>query len=180
MFSTKTAVVLGVVALGSAVLVCQTSGQVWTGGDRSVGAASQPDPEAIKKMMADYKKKADEQRRQTLGATEEEWTVLEPKFDKVQKLSNEIRFGAMMMGFGMARMGGPSAEQQSELQTSTQALSKVLQDKNATAGEIKTALQAYRDAKTKAKAALEQAQKELKEVLSVRQEALLVQMGLLE
>ena len=59
-------------------------------------------------------------------------------------------------------------------------MSKVLDNKDAAPAEIKTALQALRDARAKAETALEAAQKELKEVLTVRQEAVLVQRGLLK
>lgn len=125
-----------------------------------------------------FRKAASDRMRQSLGATEEEWTVLEPKIEKVQTLSMQAR-GGMMMGMGMMGMGGRGGEP-TDMMKASQALTKVLQNKDAAASEIKTALQVLRDAKAKAKAELEQAQKELKEVLSVRQEALLVQMGLLE
>jgi Spy/CpxP family protein refolding chaperone len=80
----------------------------------------------------------------------------------------------MFMGMG-GRGGEPS-----ELAKASQALTAVLQNKEAGAGEIKAALQALRDARAKAKAELEKAQKELKEILTLRQEAQLVQMGVLD
>ena len=127
-----------------------------------------------------FRKAASDRMRQSLGATGEEWTVLEPKIEKVQNLAMQVR-GGMMMGMGMVMMGMTArGAEPTDVMKASQALTKVLQDKDATAGEIKTALQVLRDAKAKAKAELEQAQKELKEVLSVRQEAQLVQMGLLE
>jgi predicted S18 family serine protease len=61
-----------------------------------------------------------------------------------------------------------------------QELSTLLQNKDAKPEDIKAALAAYRDARTKAKAELEKAQKDLRDLLTVRQEAVLVSMGTLD
>jgi len=84
--------------------------------------------------------------------------------------------GMMGMGIGMYVMGMGARGSESEVLKATQALAKVLKDKDAAPGDIKSALQNLRDARAKAKAALEEAQKELRSVLTLRQEALLVQM----
>lgn len=184
MLNMKTAV-LGVMFLASVVLVRQASGQTWTvGGDRTMsGATSQPSPEAVKKMMDDWKKKADDSRHQSLGATEEEWKVLQPKMEKVQTLQSQAG-GGMMMGGGMGggmmvTMGGANQEQPA-VQQKLAALAKVLANKDATNQEVATAAKEYRDAKAKAKEALEAARKELKELLTVKQEAQLLAWGMLE
>ncbi len=145
------------------------------------------------RMMLDpnyIRRAASDRMRQTLGATDEEWTVLEPKIEKVTTLSLQARGGGMIaMGMGMFGFGGrgggmggagAAAGQQSELMKASQALAELLKNKDASAADIKSALQAYRDARARARAELEQAQKELKELLTMRQEAQLVQMGLLE
>ena len=163
-------VVLGVLCTGTAL------SQPWGAGPAGGGRTFDPnwirafDPNSLRKAASD-------RLREALGATEEEWTVLAPKVEKVQMLSMQTR-GGMMMGMGMFIMGGRGTE--TEVMKASQALGQVLKDKDSTPGQIKTALQVLRDAKAKAKADLEQAQKELKEVLSVRQEAVLVQWGLLE
>jgi hypothetical protein len=125
------------------------------------------DPNYVRKMFSDRS-------RQTIGATEEEWTVIEPKFEKVQRLSMELRGGGMMF------MGGFGGGEESETMKASRALGKALQDKDATPADIKAAMQALRDARAKTKTALEEAQKDLRSVLSIRQEAALVQMGLLD
>lgn len=55
-----------------------------------------------------------------------------------------------------------------------------MENKDSTAADIEPKLKAFRDAKAKAQADLVAAQAKLKEVLKVRQEAQLVQMGLLD
>ena len=127
------------------------------------------DPNSYRKMMSDFQKRQ-------LGATDEEWTVLEPKLEKVQKLNNEVRNGAMM---GMYMMG-PMGAGESDVAKAARELAKVLKNKDASPGDIKSAVTALRDAKAKAKIELEKAQKELKELLTIRQEALLIQQGQLD
>jgi hypothetical protein len=129
--------------------------------------------------------------KEALGCTDEEYAVLQPKIEKVQTLSREARGGGMMMGGGRGGRGGPGGpggpgggaaapEPTTAVGKAAAALAKVLTNKDAPAEEIKTALQALRDAKAKVKTELEAAVKALKEVLTVRQEAQLVQMGIIE
>jgi hypothetical protein len=60
------------------------------------------------------------------------------------------------------------------------ALREALASDSTTPDEIKTKLQALRDARKKAQADLDQAREDLEKVLTLRQEAVLVQMGMLE
>jgi hypothetical protein len=126
--------------------------------------------------------------KQALGVTDDEWKVIEPKVTKVQTLQRDARsggrgFGGMMGGRG-GRGGGAggaaAAEPTTDVAKATAALAKVLENKDAPAADIKTALQALREARVKADAAIEAAQKDLKEILTARQEAILVQMGTLK
>ena len=73
--------------------------------------------------------------------------------------------------------GDRGTEQQDE---NLQALQTLLEDENATSDEIKSKLSALRKAQVTAKQELAVAQKELRELLTLRQEAMLVVMGLLE
>ena len=124
--------------------------------------------------------------KEALGCTDEEFKVLQPKLEKVQTLSRDLRGGGMggMMGGRGARNGpgggAPAAEPTTDVGKAAAALTKGLANKDAPAEEIKTALQALRDAKAKVKTELEAAVKALKEVLTVRQEAQMVQMGVIE
>ena len=147
-------------------------GRAWGGGrgfDPNMMRAF--DPNSIRKMYADRIKQA-------LGATDEEWTILEPKIEKVTLLRMQMQGGGMgMMIMGM--FGRPGAEP-SDLMKAQQALAQVLAKKDAAPGDINDALKALRAAKAKAKVELEKAQAELKEVLTLRQEAQLVQMGTMD
>jgi Tfp pilus assembly protein FimV len=82
------------------------------------------------------------------------------------------------LGVGGVNIGGGT--EQAEVQKKQQALRELLKNKDASIDDIRTALKDYRDAKAKAKAALEKARAELKELVTLQQEAQLVAMGLLE
>lgn len=117
-----------------------------------------------------------------LGATDEEWKALSPKVEKVLQAQRDARAGGRSFG-GRGGAGGqpaPTTQPQSPVAAANDALNKVLENKDASAEQIKTALTALREAKAKAKAELEKAQKDLRELLTVRQEALLVADGMLD
>lgn len=121
--------------------------------------------------------------KETLGATDEEWKVIEPKLTKVATLTFEARIGGALAMFGRGRGGEAAASRPAPTSDTGKAaveLAKVLADKEAKGEQIKTALQGLRDARAKAKLELEQAQKDLREVLTIRQEAMLVTAGMLE
>lgn len=145
------------------------------------------DREQMQRMMA-------ERLKETLEISDEEWKVFEPRITKVLTLSRQSGgFGGMGMmmrgrrgGFGpgaqAAAPGGDAQAQQQELtpvEKSTQELQTLLDNKDAKPEEIKAKLTAFRDAREKARQELVKAQKELREIVSVRQEAQLVLMGLL-
>ena len=116
--------------------------------------------------------------KDSLGATDEEWKVIKPKIDHVRQLlpRGGARFGGMSPGAG-ARSASIA---QTELAKATESLAALLDSKDTPTAEFRTALQAYRDAKAKVKAELERAQKELRELLTARQEGILKQMGLFD
>lgn len=148
------------------------------------------DPAQMQQMM--------EQRMQEqLGATAEEWKVLGPRVMKVMTLSRQVNTpGGGMFRMGMGRRGGQQGGQagpggpagrrgpfgQGEptaVDTASDALQTTLENTAANADEIKAKLTALRAAKEKAKAELATAQQDLKQVLTLRQEAQLVLMGML-
>jgi chromosome segregation ATPase len=75
---------------------------------------------------------------------------------------------------------GGATTQPSGVQAAMTDLENTLSDQSAGADQIKTKLEALRDARTKAKQDLAQAQVDLKSVLTQRQEAVLVLRGLLD
>jgi Spy/CpxP family protein refolding chaperone len=170
----------------------------------SVGQAGGRDQGQWQQRIEQFRQQMADRMKQALGATDEEWKVLQPRIEKVQTLSRQTRGGGMGMMFSNGRRGGPGGgpggdkregdkregdkrdanrpddRPQSEVEKKVEALQKVLDNKDAKPEEIKASLSALRGARAKARAEHEAAQKELREVVTVRQEAQLVSMGILE
>lgn len=174
------AVVTVVGGLLAGTAYCQQGGG---GGRGGAGGRGRFDPEQMRQQRA-------ERMREALGATDEEWQVLEPLVQKVQTLSAQARVGGGGMRMrrrggadaaGGGGRGGPGAEEpQSELQQAQSALQETLANTNASAADISAKLKVLREAREKARQELDVAQKELREVITLRQEAQLVLMGLLD
>jgi hypothetical protein len=119
--------------------------------------------------------------KEQLKADDDEWKVLSPKIEKLMTAQRDARAGAG--GFGRRPGGGggnadnqpttPVAKASADLRTA-------LDNKDTAAEDIAKKLAALREARDKARADLTAVQKELKEVLTQRQEAVLVTMGMLE
>jgi hypothetical protein len=156
------------------------------GGGGGGGGRGNFDPAQFRQRMLDNLK-------DRLGSSDEEWTALQPKVEKVMDAQRDAMAGNMrgMMGGGggRGRMGGggggggggaANAQPPTPVQEKMQALRETLDNKDASADDIKTKLADLRDAKAKAKEDLTKAQDDLKSVLTQRQEATLVMMGMLE
>jgi len=199
MFARKTiwgvtaAVIMGLLLVGQSL-----SQPRQRGGNQGQGAGGpqgmqggpggrQFDPAQMRQMM-------EQRMREQLGATEQEWKVLGPRVMKVSELNRQISgFGRGFGGpggFGGRRggpQGGPQGDRQGAPQREMTAVEKAseqlqttLEDTAATPDQIKTQLTALRAAKEKAKQELAAAQQELRKVVTVRQEAQLVLMGMLD
>jgi hypothetical protein len=88
-------------------------------------------------------------------------------------------------GFGRGGRGGggnnqPEQPARNAVEQASRDLQKVLDDKSAPEDQIKEKLAAFREARDKSRAELASAQKELKEVVMPRQEAVLVSNGYLD
>ena len=125
--------------------------------------------------------------QEQLGASAEEWTVIQPKLDKVMTAQREAMnsrgFGGSRGGRGGDRdRGGSSADNQpqSPVQTASRELRETLENKEAAPEQITAKLTALREARNKMKEQLATAQKDLQSVLTPRQEAVMVSMGMLE
>jgi hypothetical protein len=160
------------------------------GGDRgSPRGGFNPDPGAMQQRMMEFMKTR-------LGITDDaEWAIIEPRLSKVMTLSRSAsNMGGMMRGMmgrgGMDRGGRRRpdiAGRQDTLeaaddpvQKASDSLQETLDKTDATAEEIKTKLQAFREAREKAQQDLAKARQELRDVLTLRQEAQLVLMGMLD
>jgi hypothetical protein len=161
-----------------------------------------PDPNQLQQIFGDIRKHVEKQRQkqlqEELGATDEEWKALGPKIEKVRTLSRLVGDdggagapGGMpggMFGGGPGGIAGraslmrnldPNA-QPADIEKKSQALQTLLDNKQAKPEAVVASLKAYRDARVKTKQDLAKAQQELKDLLTVRQEAQLVTMGILE
>lgn len=119
--------------------------------------------------------------RERLQVTEEEWGVLQPKIDKVMEAQRGTR-GAGFGGRGFGRgPGGPGGNQpQSPVAKASQELSDALQQENTSEEEINKRLAALREARAAAETELKAAREDLRSLLTPRQEAALVVIGMLD
>ena len=145
------------------------------GGDR--GQRGNFDP-------AEWQKRMMERFKEQLKAPDDEWAVIQPKLEKVMTAQREARAGGMFGGRGgRGGPGGPGGDQQqdtSALGVASRELRTALENENTSGEELDKKLAAFREARAKAQANLEAARKDLKEILSPRQEASLVMIGILE
>ena len=158
--------------------------------------------------MTQFRQAMMDRLKENLGVTDDEFKVLQPKIEKVQTLQRDAMGNRFGMGRARGQFGqggqpgqpgqpgqgaggnppaggqpaaaGAAPAQQSDVQVKTRDLQDMLENKDAKPEEIKAKLDALRDAKAKAKEELTKAQAELKELLSQRQEAVLVTMGTLD
>ena len=147
------------------------------------------DPAQMRQMM--------EQRMQEmLGATAEEWKVLGPRVMKVQELARQsgggpgVMFGPMGRrgaggpgGPGSDRIGGrgmPMNRELTEVEKIQEELQTLLENTTTTPEQIKQQVTKLRAAREKARQELAKAQQDLRQILTVRQEAQLILMGMLD
>ncbi|MCY2954368.1 MAG: hypothetical protein NTU53_20750 [Planctomycetota bacterium] len=137
------------------------------GGGRGNRGGGNFDPAQMRQRMMDRMK-------EQLGATDDEWKVLMPKIEKVMQAQRDSRGGGFGGMGGRGGRGGNDQAPETAIGKAAQDLRTTLENKDAKADEISAKLKAYREARESAQQALAQAQKELKEVLTLRQEAILV------
>jgi hypothetical protein len=164
--------VAGLLTMGGGIVSAQQPGQ----GNFNF------DPAQMQKMMMDG------YREQLEISKDEEWKLVEQRIKKVLDTRREVGFGGGMGG--MARMFGRGGQQGGGQRASgfgaffpkpgpeEEALQKAL-DAKASSAELKVALTKFIEARKQKQANLEKAQAELREVLSVRQEASATLSGLL-
>jgi hypothetical protein len=162
------------------------------GGDQGGGRGNRGNwnPEEFRKRMMDRFK-------EDLKSPDEEWAVLQPKLEKVMTAMAESRFAGMGGRGGFGGPGGPGGgrggrggaengnanqplQPESEMAVASRDLRTVLANENASADEIAMKLKTFREARAKAEEKLKAAQKELQEVVTERQEAMLVMRGMLQ
>ena len=154
------------------------------GGGRGRGRGGNFDPAQMRERRLNNIK-------EQLSPTDDEWKVLQPKIGKVMDAQRESFNMRGMFGGGRGRGGNrggdqaqnnnrPAGQEETKLAKAQDELEKTLENKSAANGDVQAKLKAYRETRDKARADLQAAQKDLKEVCSVRQEAALVLAGVLE
>jgi hypothetical protein len=135
-----------------------------------------PDPAEMRARM-------DERLKTALGTTDDAWATLQPLIDKVQELEHETDTGPLQHGRPRRPDDDGNDQQddqaQSPIEASISTLKKVLSDKASTDPQIETAMKAVQDAEKKTRDELVDAQKQLKAAVSMRQQAVLVAVGIL-
>ena len=148
---------------------------------------------------AQFRQRMEDRLKTELGVTDDEWKALQPKIEAVmdaQRNANSGRGGfgrggrgrgggggAGGQGGGGGGFGGGAADPNATptpVQQKAQALQTVLDNKDSKADDIKAALTAYREARTAARADLTKAQDDLRQLLTTRQESVLVMASMLE
>jgi len=147
-----------------------------------------------------FRQQMNERIKTALKASDDEWGVIQPLLEKVQEKQFAGRGG--FGGFGGRRggnnggggaagaggTGGGTAaadtnnnnNRQRGGSPESQALRDTLDNESSSADDIKAKLTALRDARKKNTAELEAARADLRKVLTLRQEATLVSMSILE
>jgi len=129
-----------------------------------LGGSGGPDIAALTRLYV-------EKSRKKLEATPEEWKLLGPKISLIQRLKGALR--------SQGRYGVTTGSA-ADFRKAWKSLSALLKDKQAQADDIKAALLAVNDAQAALTKELRQAQADLKELLTVKQEAILVRNAILE
>ena len=150
-------------------------------GDRDRGDRGQRErprrmpPEEMQQRLLD-------RTQQILGADDEQWEQLAPRLEELMRLSRGTRPGYRFMGRG--RIGDePDDEASRPEEVLAQAISdlrEVVRDENATEEQILEKLAAVREARLILNHELQKARAAIIELVTPRQEAILVMMGLLE
>jgi hypothetical protein len=139
----------------------------------------------------DFRKRMEDRIKTSLKVTDDEWAVIQPLIEKVTEKQRDASpgrgFGGpggttrTTGGGGTSTTGGTTSTRPERAGTQERdALRTALEADNTSIDEIKSKLGAVRAVHQKAQTELAAAREDLKKVVTVRQEAVLVSMGILE
>lgn len=123
----------------------------------------------MEEQRAWERKRAVEDLKEQLGVSEQEWTVIQPRIQAVYDLVHPP-----------LRMRPGSAQPTNDVERKRRDLQELLRDEKAPADEIKAGLTALRAAKERATQELSRVRQSLRQLMTLRQEAVLVLNGLLD
>jgi Spy/CpxP family protein refolding chaperone len=173
---------LALIALAASPVIAFAQDNNQPGGERRErGERGNFNPEEFRQRMA-------QRMKETLKVTDDEWAVLQPMVEKVTNAQRNAMGGfGGFGGRGDRGPGGPGGDGNRGGGTSDRpgsaeraALRTALESDSTSAEDIKAKLEAVREVRKKQAAELAAAREELKKVVTVRQEAVLVSMGILE
>jgi hypothetical protein len=162
----------------------------------AVFASAQDSDNNRRGNFEEFRQRMAERLKTSLKVTDDEWAVLQPLIEKVQTKQRDSMMGRFG-GFGGGRRGedggssgnggGGGSDRGNRGDRSdragsaeSQALRTALESESTSNDDIKAKLAALREAHKKSAAELAAARDDLRKVVTVRQEAVLVTMGILE
>jgi hypothetical protein len=137
------------------------------------------DADTLAKAQGNIQKLTLDGIKRELGVSDEEWALISPKIQQYAIAQAHVNTGVPGGGFGgptgaFAVNAGPN-----NLAVALRELRVALHDKTSTDDIITTKLKAVRDAREQAKADLASARKDLTDIITMRQEAILVRLGIM-
>lgn len=124
--------------------------------------------------------------KQQLKCSDEDWKAIGPAVEKVQEAQRELRrYSGGRMSFFAGMRRGREGEAARRVRTAAEEsplapLRKLVEQDKPAAGELKTALAKFRKARDAKRTGLKKHQKFLLEIVTPRQELVLVLAGILE
>ncbi|MCD6339720.1 MAG: hypothetical protein J7M29_10125 [Verrucomicrobia bacterium] len=160
---------IAALALGMLSLVPEALAQRAPRGQGANRPQRRFDPAQMRQRMMD-------RLRQQLNASEQEWQVIQPLLQNVMEKQRAARFGGIAMMFGRR----PGSRGGAQVPAEIRELRDALENPNTPADTLKAKLDAYRKLRQKQDQELKAARDKLRQVLTLRQEAQLVMMGILD
>jgi len=122
--------------------------------------------------------------KELMGATDEEWTVIGPKvltvYTLVSSQSRGLQTRSLMGNSNQGRGGAGSQSSSATSDKTLEELQTLLSSEDTTTTQLKNKISEVRKSKEESRQKLAKAQKDLRELLSLKQEAVLISVGLLE
>ena len=138
------------------------------------------DQDTLTKMQSNMLKLTTSRIRDQLDVTDSEWEALAPLVQNVMADMAAVNRTGGGMGGGMAAFMTQQSPAAANLAKASRDLRAALQDPTVPAQQVASLLRTYRDARSKVQDELAAARIELSSVLTLRQEATLSALGLLE
>ncbi|MDP9175037.1 MAG: hypothetical protein M3O30_14415 [Planctomycetota bacterium] len=170
------------VSLIAAPVLAQNNGGNGGGGGFG-GQNGPPDPQQIQQFVAQMRQRVMDNIKTQLGSSDDEFAVLQPKIQKVldeMQTSGAQALQRRAFSRGSRFAGLFNSQEANPVTEAADDLRKTLDDTASSPDAIRSKMDTLREAKAKARQDLTAAREDLKNVLTIRQEAVLVGMGLLE